>query len=110
MNYIFKIYFLFSGRISRSTYWLASIPIVLIGMLLEANRTYLWAKFVGCVITWSILAISAKRWHDRDKSGWWNLVGFIPLIGSIWSLVECGFLSGTNGSNRFGGNPLKPTN
>ena len=43
-----------------------------------------------------------KRFHDRDKSGWWVLIGLIPIIGPIWLLVECGFLKGTPGPNRFG--------
>jgi uncharacterized membrane protein YhaH (DUF805 family) len=43
-----------------------------------------------------------KRFHDRDKSGWWVLIGLIPLIGAIWLLVELGFLKGTPGPNRFG--------
>ena len=34
------------------------------------------------------LAIYAKRWHDRDKSGWWTLIVLVPIIGSIWLLVE----------------------
>jgi uncharacterized membrane protein YhaH (DUF805 family) len=51
------------------------------------------------------LAIGAKRWHDRNKSGWWNLIGFIPYIGSIWQFVECGSMRGTHGSNNYGGDP-----
>ena len=43
-----------------------------------------------------------KRFHDRDKSGWWVLVTLIPIIGAIWILVELGFLKGTPGPNRFG--------
>ncbi len=48
------------------------------------------------------LAIAIKRWHDRDKSGWWILIALIPIIGWIWALVETGFLAGTPGPNRFG--------
>jgi uncharacterized membrane protein YhaH (DUF805 family) len=48
----------------------------------------------------------AKRCHDRDRSGWFQLISLIPLIGSIWLLVEVGFLRGTPGPNRFGPDPL----
>ena len=48
------------------------------------------------------LAIQVKRWHDRNKSGWWVLIGLIPLIGGIWALIETGFLAGDDGENRFG--------
>ncbi len=40
-----------------------------------------------------------------DKSGWWMLIALIPIIGSIWFLIELGFLAGTPGPNRFGPPP-----
>jgi uncharacterized membrane protein YhaH (DUF805 family) len=55
---------------------------------------------------WPSLAMYTKRWHDRDKSGWWTLIILVPIIGSIWLLVELGFLRGTDGPNRFGDDPL----
>ena len=58
------------------------------------------------VVTWVSLAVSVKRWHDRDKSGWMVLIGFIPIIGAIWTLVELGFIRGTVGPNRFGDDPV----
>ena len=54
-----------------------------------------------------VLAI--KRCHDRDKSGWFVLISFIPVIGPIWLLVELGFLRGSQGENRFGPDPLTAT-
>ncbi|MDP8997367.1 MAG: DUF805 domain-containing protein [Pseudomonadota bacterium] len=61
---------------------------------------------LALLILWPNLCLYAKRWHDRDKSGWWTLIMFVPLIGSIWLLVELGFLRGTPGPNRFGPDPL----
>jgi uncharacterized membrane protein YhaH (DUF805 family) len=52
------------------------------------------------------LCVYGKRWHDRDKSAWWILIGLIPFIGWIWVLVEVGFLKGTDGPNRFGEDPV----
>ncbi len=59
---------------------------------------------LGCLIAmvWSGICLGVKRYHDRSKSGAWILVQFVPLIGSIWYLVEAGCLAGTPGSNRFG--------
>ena len=57
------------------------------------------------LILWPSICLYAKRWHDRGKSGWWSLIGFVPLIGGIWMLVELGFLRGTEGPNRFGDDP-----
>ena len=48
------------------------------------------------------IIVHIKRFHDRNKSGWWLLIGLIPIIGAIWLLIELGFLTGTPGPNRFG--------
>ena len=56
-------------------------------------------------LMWVSLAVQVKRWHDRNKSGWWVLIGLVPLIGGIWALIENGFLAGDEAENRFG----KPT-
>jgi uncharacterized membrane protein YhaH (DUF805 family) len=51
------------------------------------------------------LAVTVRRLHDLDKSGWWWLIGFIPLVGAIILLVWfC--QRGTVGPNRFGPDPL----
>ena len=111
MNTIFKIYFRFSGRIPRATYWLASIPIALLAVVAQIEDEHDWSILIWLAIVWPMLAIYAKRWHDRDKSGWWTLITLIPLVGPIWALVECGFLPGTVGQNRFGqpNTALEPT-
>jgi len=51
------------------------------------------------------IAVSVKRCHDRNRSGWFLLIGLIPLV-NLWVLVELGFLRGTPGENRFGSDPL----
>ena len=51
------------------------------------------------------LAVTARRLHDVDRSGWWMLIYLIPLIGWILMLVwSC--QRGTPGINRFGADPL----
>jgi len=108
-----QVLFSFQGRIGRKTYWLwgvlALIGLGILGSLLlgiagvsEQDA----AIAVNVVILWPALAISVKRWHDRDKSGWWVLINLIPLVGWIWALVENGFLRGTPGPNRFGADPI----
>ena len=60
------------------------------------------------------IAVTVRRLHDRDMSGWWYLgfilLGMIPLVGWIASIallvILC--LPGTSGSNRFGPDPLDP--
>lgn len=59
------------------------------------------------VLAWVELAVSAKRWHDRNKSAFWILFSFIPIIGTIWTFVELGFFRGTKGHNRYGPERIK---
>ena len=68
----------------------------------------LWVRLPDHAIAaiYPMLAVYAKRWHDRDKSGWWTLIGLVPFIGAIWLLVECGILEGTRGPNSYGPDPL----
>jgi uncharacterized membrane protein YhaH (DUF805 family) len=103
--------FSFQGRLNRQPYWI----IVLVMALLNGGiQQYLYGYggegLIGLALAilsiWIGLAVQIKRWHDRDKSGWWALLNLVPVIGWIWILVECGFLRGTYGDNRFGRDPL----
>jgi uncharacterized membrane protein YhaH (DUF805 family) len=102
MTRLVHIFFDFEGRISPASYWFASIPIMLIVIFAGCNDEHGWAGFLLVAMIWPSLAVSTKRWHDRDKSGWWNLINLVPVVGPIWSLIECGFLPGTDEENRFG--------
>lgn len=97
------------GRIPRRTYWLYGVLGLLgfsfvTGALLgiAGVNEQVASGLPSLLILWPSIAVSAKRWHDRDKSAWWILINFIPLVGFIWALVENGFLRGTEGPNRFG--------
>ncbi len=106
----------FEGRINRGKFWagvgvliaasiLASIVDMMLGTTTEGGF-----GIVGIIVSiasiYPALAVYAKRWHDRDKSGWWTLIGLVPVIGFIWFIVELGILEGTRGPNRFGPDPL----
>ena len=104
--------FSFEGRIGRQTFWLRfALPVFIVGVIVVVidGLLGLGAILVGLfelAILWPSLAVYAKRWHDRDKSGWWTLIILVPVIGGLWMLVECGFLKGTDGPNRFGEDPV----
>jgi len=103
-----KLYFSFEGRINRQTYWVNGVLVFLvIGFVVGLLDSILQAEGVLIIllqiaVIWPGLAIQAKRWHDRDKSAWWTLITFIPIVGWIWILIELGFLEGTKSENRFG--------
>lgn len=53
------------------------------------------------LVFWMGAAVGAKRYHDRGKSGWWILLGWIPFV-NLWVLFELAFLPGTSGPNPHG--------
>jgi uncharacterized membrane protein YhaH (DUF805 family) len=81
-----KILFSFEGRIGRGTYWLAFLAVIVAvqvltfaPFLLDSETAAvlmlaLTSQVIWLLSLWPILAVGAKRLHDRDKSGWWLLV------------------------------------
>jgi len=119
MNWYKKVvvenYANFSGRARRSEYWffilfnfLFAIGALLIDTFLNLNFepgsggpfyvVYALATLIPG------LAVTVRRLHDSDKSGWYFFVVLIPLAGPIWLLVLL-FSDGTNGRNSYGNNP-----
>jgi uncharacterized membrane protein YhaH (DUF805 family) len=130
MKFDFKqFYFSAQGRVNRRQWWLRfMLPVFVITLLLafidvaigtHIAETYtstdngststttieikgLLTSLFGLAVFIPAILVDIKRWHDRDKSGWWMLIALIPIIGAIWLLIELGFLKGTDGPNRFG--------
>lgn len=103
----------FDGRINRAKYWIGvaaivviEIVVLVIALIINSGAIWVLAYLLLFALIWPALAISIKRWHDRGKSGWWVLIGLIPLIGFWWVLIECGFLEGDDGPNEYGPDPL----
>lgn len=108
----------FEGRINRAKFWagvgvlialgiLANVIDLMLGIRIGGNEGIGILGLIAALVSIYLgLALYAKRWHDRDKSGWWSLIILIPIIGPIWILVELGILEGTRGPNRFGPDPL----
>jgi len=111
-----RYFFSFDGRVTRAQYWLDyHLSFFACGFVLirlfggdpeESGWNPVWV-IATIFFIWFGLAMSVKRWHDRGKSGWWNVINAIPLFGNLWALVELGFLRGTRGPNRFGPDPLE---
>ncbi|SRR5579883_222484 len=104
---VLKQYAVFSGRASRTEYWmfvlfnfLATIAVGLVGSLLgsvtQTDQSVLVNIYQLAVFVPSI-AVGCRRMHDTDRHGLWLLV---PIANLIFALQE-----GTKGDNRFGANP-----
>lgn len=103
-----KKYLSFNGRAGRAEFWLITLVISAI-VLVPAYvifRPYsddarYYVEISALITLWPLLAVQVRRWHDRNKSGWWVLMNFVPVVGFFWVLIENGFLAGTNEGNRF---------
>ena len=100
------------GRVSRRTFWLYGVLALLgLGLLghallgiagVEQGRI---EAIVNLLLVWPAVAVSAKRWQDRDRAPWWVLITLVPVVGWLWALIDNGFVKGTPGPNRFGNPP-----
>jgi uncharacterized membrane protein YhaH (DUF805 family) len=121
-----KQYVDFSGRARRREYWmfvLVNVVIVIAlsvidtllgtggfrataggGSFYAANSLGLLSGLYTLAVLLPSIAVTVRRLHDTDRSGWWILLGFIPIIGGIILLVFY-VLEGTRGPNRFGPDP-----
>ena len=104
----FSKYATFSGRAVRSEYWyfilfqiLANAAAGAVGYALQSSVV---DGLVDLLLILPALAVAVRRLHDIDKSGWWLLIGLIPLVGWVFLIVwHC--TKGTLGANRFGPDP-----
>jgi uncharacterized membrane protein YhaH (DUF805 family) len=108
-------YATFTGRARRKEFWFFQLFVLLIGIALSlADRGLgvlddetglgVLSGIFSLAMFLPNLAVSVRRLHDTDRSGWWLLLCFVPLIGIVVLLVFfC--LDGTRGTNRFGDDP-----
>lgn len=111
----------FSGRSQRMEYWLftlfyALVIVVLLGFAIlfgspaGEERTLAENYFLAVTGLWVLgtiipsIAVTVRRLHDQDKSGWYYFISFVPYVGGIVMLIfMC--LDGTSGPNRYGPDP-----
>ena len=117
VNSFWSNYSKFKGRSRRSEYWWIQLFLVLTNLavaaidlaLMEGDVDRFIANGGGGIVglIWILvtivpaLAVLVRRLHDTGKSGWWALIGFVPLIGGIVLLVFT-VLDSDAGGNKFG--------
>ena len=96
----------------RAEYWyfflcnlIVAIALGIIGAVIGHNSNILGMLYCLAVFIPN-LAVIVRRLHDIGKSGWWILIGLIPLIGPIWLLVLL-VIDSNPGDNKYGSNPKK---
>ena len=121
---LWKRKFSFSGRSSRKEFWLgvaalwlgyyaafSMIYAIFLFFIAGISRTALNGDVLadafivlylvtGLTIFLVSAALNARRLHDIGKSGWWQLLSLIPLIGSL--ILFIWFLRPSDGDNQYG--------
>jgi uncharacterized membrane protein YhaH (DUF805 family) len=117
----------FSGRARRAEYWMFALLYLLIYLAYIAlgaatggtaalgeeagaamSPVFMLASVVYVIIVLALLvpsiAVTIRRLHDTNRSGWWWLIAFIPILGGLVLLIFA-VLDGTPGDNRYGPDP-----
>ena len=94
----------FSGRASRSAFWWFALGAIIINIVIaiiaRAAHVVVLQYVVDIIVALVSLSLAVRRLHDTNRSGFWWLIGLIPIIGGIVLLVfYC--LPGTPGPNKY---------
>lgn len=120
-----ELLFSSAGRLARAPFIVTAALLVVAGLLYEALVTPPARWAIGILVypflTFCGLSITAKRLHDRGRSGWWagvvvlgvaavrtqrpSLLTYLFVVVLIWAAAELCAMPGERGANRFGPNP-----
>ena len=112
--YCLKNYFNFSGRATRSEFWYFMLFLFLFGIVIKLIEVIMGMGIYDSGILSLIydlalliptLAVSTRRLHDTNRSGWWNLIMLVPIIGIIVLIVF--YCQDSKEDNKYGVNPKK---
>lgn len=112
---VLKKYAVFNGRARRWQYWyfilfsiIISIVLGIIDVAIEGtdaeSRNGLLRGIYSLAVLIPTLAVAVRRLHDTNRSGWWLLIGLVPIVGVIVLLVFMA-QAGEPGENQYGANP-----
>lgn len=105
----------FNGRASRTEYWYFVLAVVIVDIITAGIDNLIGFNGSG-PISWIVslalllpgLGVAVRRLHDIDKSGWWLLLGLIPLVGALILIFAYLIKPSQQGDNRFGPQPVVP--
>lgn len=103
---ITKHYVDFAGRVGRQEYWMFVLFSIIIQVALDIVHLDMISMLVSLGLLLPSLGLGARRLHDIGKSGWWLLLGFIPIVG--WIILIVWLATKTDMSANEYGNPATP--
>ena len=109
---VLQKYMDFSGRAHRTEFWMfvlfsviITIALSVIGyVVMGSNGQSALSGIYGLAVLLPSLGVEVRRLHDTNHTGWWILIGLVPLIGSLvllYFLVQ----DSDAGDNQYGPNP-----
>jgi uncharacterized membrane protein YhaH (DUF805 family) len=110
-----KKYAVFEGRARRREYWFFVLFYIIIAVLLafvdgmlglggSKGGPGILSGVFGLAMIVPSLAVAVRRLHDIGRTGWWVLIGLVPLVGAIVLLVFA-LMDSQPGQNDYGPNP-----
>ena len=106
-------YVVFTGRARRSEYWwfvLFSAIVNLVAGILDAalgTDYYRGGGWISTIASLALLlpslAVAIRRLHDTSRTGWWILIGLVPIIG--WIVLIVFYVQDSHADNEYGPNP-----
>ena len=101
----FQGYVDFAGRATRSEYWWWFLFAVLVDVVFAVVGRGIGLSFLQFLVSLALflpgLAVAIRRLHDTDRSGWWILIGFVPIAGFIVLIIFFTQVSNP-GANKYG--------
>lgn len=106
---VLKKYATFSGRAGRPEFWMFTLISFVISIVLAVIDALLGTGIIietvyDLAVFLPSLAVGVRRLHDTDRSGWWLLIGLIPIVGLI-VLIVFWATAGKPQENAYGPNP-----
>jgi uncharacterized membrane protein YhaH (DUF805 family) len=108
---VLKKYAEFDGRASRTEFWMFWLVhfVIRVGLLILAGfaDVFLLLFFLyQLVLLLPTISVTIRRLHDADRSGWWYLVVFFPVVGGV-ALLGMAMAEGDPGENKYGPPPVE---
>jgi len=114
-SYIKKM-FCYEGRVNRQKYILNVLPTGILNYMLMKMMEYIdslplliISLLISLLLMIYVFMFAIRRCHDIDRSGWYCLLSFVPVVNFVWGIyLMC--KKGTDGVNKYGDDPLRSGN
>jgi uncharacterized membrane protein YhaH (DUF805 family) len=103
----------FTGRARRSEYWwfaLFGLIVSIVADLIDAmlgtmsdSNVGVFGAIVGLGLLLPSIAVAIRRLHDTSRTGWWILIGLIPIVG--WIILIVFYVQDSHPDNEYGPSP-----